>query len=151
VLQRQLERVGPPRFDDAEREFARRTQVDLTDPPEAALFEEVLPLPDAAWHMRASTDVGNVSWRVPTGGLTVASYTHGAPGHSWQVVACTGMSIGEKGMFVAARTLAGAALEMLGDPQRLTEARQDFETRRQEREAPQSVLPADQNVPTAIR
>jgi aminobenzoyl-glutamate utilization protein B len=151
VLQRHLERVGAPPFDASDREFARQTQVDLVDPPESPLFEKVVPLPEEPGRMPASTDVGNVSWRVPTSGINVASYTHGAPGHSWQVVACTGMSIGEKGMIVAARTLAGAALEMFGDPQRLQEARRDFETRRQELEEPQSLLPADQNVPTAIR
>jgi aminobenzoyl-glutamate utilization protein B len=151
LLQRHLERVGPPGFDDAERDFARRTQSDLTDPPEAPLFEEVMPLADAPWHMPASTDVGNVSWRVPTGGLNVACYTHGAPGHSWQIVACTGMSIGEKGMLVAARTLAGAAIELAADGKQIQRARQDFETRRAGTAAPQSVLPPDQNVPTAIR
>jgi aminobenzoyl-glutamate utilization protein B len=151
VLQRQLERVGAPQFDAEEREFARRTQAGLTDPPEESLFDEVLPLPEKPGFMPASTDVGNVSWRVPTSGIQVACYTHGAPGHSWQITSCTGMSIGEKGMFVAARTLAGAALEMFGDPKRLREARQDFEARRLELSEPQSLLPADQNVPTSIR
>ncbi len=151
LLQRHLERGGPPRFDDGERDFARRTQVELTDPPAAPLFETVMPLVDAPWHMPASTDVGNVSWRVPTGGLNVACYTHGAPGHSWQIVACTGMSIGEKGMLVAARTLAGAALELVANPKQIQRGRQEFETRRTASRAPQSVLPADQDVPTAIR
>ena len=151
VLQRHLERVGPPRFADEEREFARRTQSDLADAPAEPLFETVMALAAEPWLMPSSTDVGNVSWRVPTGGINTACYTHGAPGHSWQVVACTGMSIGEKGMFVAARTLAGAALEIMSDGKLLDAARKDFETRREKSPQPQSVLPHDQPVPTAIR
>jgi aminobenzoyl-glutamate utilization protein B len=151
LLQAQLERVGPPRFDDRERDFARRSQAELADRPKEPLFTEIVPLPAEPGRHPASTDVGNVSWRVPTAGINVACYTYGAPGHSWQVAACTGMSIGEKGMFVAARTLAGTVLQLLGDPKRIEAARRDFETRRQELGAPRSVLPADQDVPTSIR
>ncbi|MGB6642489.1 MAG: amidohydrolase, partial [Thermoanaerobaculia bacterium] len=86
-------------------------------------------------------------WAVPTGGINVATQTLGAPGHSWQIVACTGMSIGEKGMIVAARTLAGATLELLASPETLERARSDFETRRANGKIPQSVLPEGQTAP----
>lgn len=151
VLQEQLERVGPPRFDEEERAFARRTQTDLRDRPEMPLATGVDPLPAEAWHLKASTDVGNVSWAVPTSGINVATYTLGAPGHSWQIVACTGMSIGEKGMLVASRALAGAVLELLADPAPLAEARADFEARRGRVEAPSYTLREDQEAPKAIR
>lgn len=151
ILQRQMERVGAPRFDASELEFARRTQEGLVDAPEKPLFDEIVPLPEKPEPWRASTDVGNVSWRVPTSGIHVACYTNGAPGHSWQIAACTGMSIGEKGMIVAARTLAGAALEMFGDPRTLQRAKADFEERRDAQGVPHSLLPADQQVPTSIR
>ena len=151
LLQRHLERIGPPQFDAAEREFAARTQVDLEETQARPLAEEVDPLPDTPWHIRASTDVGNVSWAVPTGGINVACYTWGAPGHSWQVVACTGMSIGEKGMLVAARTLAGATLELLASPALVVEARRDFEKRRAATPNPVSVLAPDQVTPVTIR
>ena len=91
------------------------------------------------------------SWTVPTGGLNVASYTYGAPGHSWQIAACTGMSIGEKGMLVAARTLAGAALELMSNPQLVKAARADFEARLEKTPKPVSTLPAGQAAPVAIR
>ena len=151
VLQRHLERVGPPQFADDEREFARRTQSDIADAPKEPLFETVMALAEEPWRIASSTDVANVSWRVPTSGIHTACYTHGAPGHSWQIAACTGMSIGEKGMFVAARTLAGAALEIMSDDKLLDAARRDFETRREKSPQPQSVLPPDQPVPTSIR
>jgi aminobenzoyl-glutamate utilization protein B len=147
LLHRQLTRVGPPAFDDAEREFARLTQATLDDPPSAPLASGIEPLPDRPNVGPASSDVGNVSWAVPTGGINVATQTLGAPGHSWQIVACTGMSIGEKGMIVAARTLAGATLELLASPDLLEQARADFETRRANGKIPQSVLPEDQMAP----
>jgi aminobenzoyl-glutamate utilization protein B len=151
LLQRQLARVGPPRFDDAERAFARKTQEDLTDPPDQPLASEIEPLPGEPTRAGGSTDVGNVSWITPTGGVRVASYTLGAPGHSWQIVACTGMSIGEKGMGVAARSLAGAVLELMTHPEEIERAREDFEQRRAESKPPRSVLPAEQPPPQTIR
>jgi aminobenzoyl-glutamate utilization protein B len=57
------------------------------------------------------------------------------------------MSIGEKGMIVAARTLAGATLELLANPETLERARSDFETRRTNGKIPQSVLPKGQTAP----
>jgi aminobenzoyl-glutamate utilization protein B len=151
VLQEQLVRVGPPRFTDQERGFARKTQVDLRNPPPESLATLVEPLTDEAWHLKASTDVGNVSWAVPTSGINVATYTLGAPGHSWQIVACTGMSIGEKGMLVAAKALAGATLDLMARPDLLEHARADFETRRAQAEVPSYTLPEGQAAPTAIR
>jgi aminobenzoyl-glutamate utilization protein B len=85
------------------------------------------------------------------GTSSLASYTYGAPGHSWQIVACTGMSIGEKGMLVAARTLAGATLELLTSPALVVEARRDFEARRAKTPNPVSVLAEGQTAPAAIR
>ncbi len=91
-----------------------------------------------------------MSWRVPTGGLRVASYTLGAPGHSWQIVACTGTSIGEKGMIVAARTLAAVTIDLLIDGGVLDRARRDFE-KRLGAGAPSYVFPPSQRAPRAIR
>jgi aminobenzoyl-glutamate utilization protein B len=151
ILDRQLQRVGPPNFTEAERAFARQTQAELADAPAEALASALRPLPDTPALTPASTDVGNISWNVPTGRLTVASYTLGAPGHSWQIVACTGMSIGEKGMLVAARTLAGAALELLADPSKVDAARVDFSTRHAAGPIPESLLAPDQSAPAVIR
>ncbi len=151
LLQGQLERVGVPAFDDAERAFARATQADFGRQPERALADSIEPLPEVPERGPASTDVGNVSWRVPTCELNVACYTWDAPGHSWQIVACTGGSIGEKGMLVAAKALAGATLELLSDPDLRAAARADFEARREAGDVPSSVLAEDAVAPTKIR
>ena len=54
---------------------------------------------------KGSTDVGDVSWLVPTTGFSTACWVPGTPAHSWQAVAGGGTSIGRKGMHLAARVL----------------------------------------------
>lgn len=149
LLHRHLQRVGPPVFTEEEMEFARKTQVDRKE--ERALASSIEAIPSEPTRSPGSTDVGNISWVVPTGGIRVASFTYGAPGHSWQIVACGGMSIGEKGMMAAAKTLASAALELLSSSSARQEARRDFDESVAKAERPKSVLPEGQSAPKAIR
>ena len=127
VIHENLELVGPPQFTPDERDFARKTQEPLGRPFEKALADTIDPLLDEPIQGGGSTDVGDISWFVPVGQLFAASATYGAPGHSWQVAACTGMSIGEKGMMVAAKALAGTAIDLYTTPELLKRARTDFE------------------------
>jgi aminobenzoyl-glutamate utilization protein B len=78
----------------------------------------------------ASTDVGDVSWTVPTVGLTAATWVPGTPAHSWQAVAAGGMSIGRKGMMVAAKTLAITAIDLFQNEKMIADAKAEFEKRR---------------------
>ena len=150
VIQRNLELVGPPAFTDAEKAFARETQTALGGGRDVALSETIEPLPDGPRHGVASTDVGDISWFVPVGQLTAASYTFGAPGHSWQIVACTGMSIGEKGMMVAARALAGAAVDLFESPALITRARAELDALRATLPFV-TLIPEGQRAPRTIR
>ena len=72
---------------------------------------------------RGSTDVGDVSWAVPTTGFSTSCWVPGTPGHSWQAVACGGTSIARKGMQLAARVLAATAWDLYSDPDLLAAAR----------------------------
>jgi aminobenzoyl-glutamate utilization protein B len=63
-----------------------------------------------------SSDVGDVSWKCPTLEFGTACNVLGAPGHSWAFVACAGSTIGHKSLIFAAKTMAGAAAELLVDP-----------------------------------
>jgi aminobenzoyl-glutamate utilization protein B len=126
VIQKNLELVGPPVFDEREKAFARAMQKDLKPQPALALAERIEPLPSGPPEQGLhSTDVGDLTWFFPVGQLTVATYTYGAPGHSWQIVACTGMSIGEKGMMVAAKAIAGSAIDLYRTPDLIQRARED--------------------------
>jgi aminobenzoyl-glutamate utilization protein B len=111
-----LARVGGVQYDDRERAFAEslRTSFPAGAPPleSAAEVQPFSVMPGAgSW----STDVADVSWVVPTGGLSAATWVPGTATHSWQAVAAGGTTIGEKGMVVAAKTLAMTAVDLLTD------------------------------------
>lgn len=131
TLDRNLRFVGPPRFDEDERAFATQIRATIPDAPTGpALNEEILPLETEPRRGGGSTDVGDVSWLVPTEQFVATTQANGCPGHSWQITACTGTSIGEKGGMVAAKTLACATLELLADADLRARARDEFRERR---------------------
>ncbi len=150
LIDANLRAVGPPRFDDADRAFARATQKDFEQAVDRALFEDIVPVPAEPGQGAFSTDQGDLSWRVPTGSLDVAAYAFGAPGHSWQVAAAAGTAIGEKAMEVAAKTLAATGYDLLTQPALLAQARESFRQVREPLEF-ESLLPADARAPGAIR
>jgi len=78
----------------------------------------------------ASTDLGDVSWRIPTVQVTAATWVPGTPAHSWQAVAAGGTSIGVKGMMVAAKSMALTAIDLFTDPAHIVKAREEFNQRR---------------------
>lgn len=150
VIHRNLQAVGAPKFTQEEKAFASKTQEPLGRAFDRALSEVIEPLPAQPSQGLASTDVGDISWFVPVGQLSVATHTFGAPGHSWQIVACTGMSIGEKGMIVAAKTLATSALELMQNPALLQKARDDFKKIRDPLQYI-TLIPEGQKAPKSIR
>lgn len=79
-----------------------------------------------------STDVGDVSWAVPTVGLRTATWVPGTSAHSWQAVAAGGMSIGHKGMLLAAEVLAETGIELMTSPDVIKEAWEEMRTRQGE-------------------
>jgi aminobenzoyl-glutamate utilization protein B len=150
IIQRNLEQVGAPKFTEEEKAFARKTQAPLGRPLDRALSETIEPLGAQPEQGVASTDVGDISWFVPVGQLTAATHTFGAPGHSWQIVACTGTTIGEKGLMVAAKALAGAAVDLYGSPDLIARAKADFKTIRDPLRY-MTLIPEGQKAPKAIR
>lgn len=90
----------------------------------------------------ASTDVGDVSWVVPTLSLATATAVPGTPGHSWQNVVCAGSSIGRKGMINAAKVIALSARDLFTDANLLKQARANFDAQHAGQEY-RSLLPAD--------
>jgi aminobenzoyl-glutamate utilization protein B len=74
-----------------------------------------------------STDVSDVSWKTPTMEFGTTTFVLGAPGHSWQAVACSGTSIGHKSLIFAAKTMAGSTLDLLTKPELLKKAKEEHE------------------------
>ena len=75
---------------------------------------------------QGSTDVGDVSYTVPTVGLEAATWVPGTSAHSWQAVACGGTDIGIKGMMVAAKTLTFTAIDLFTNPALIKKAKEEF-------------------------
>ncbi|MBN8730899.1 MAG: amidohydrolase [Acidobacteria bacterium] len=125
LLQRNLKAVGGVNYTEDERAFALKLRgtFDTMTSPEMGSEEQVFTDERG---LGASTDVGDVSYAVPTAQFTAATYVPGTPGHSWQSTACAGMSIGRKGMVVAAKTLALSTIELIGDSKHVEAARVAF-------------------------
>ena len=77
-------------------------------------------------HSYGSTDVGDVSWVVPTAGLRTATWVPGTAAHSWQAVSTGGTSIGLKGAELAAQTMANSIKEIFENPDKIIEAKQEL-------------------------
>jgi aminobenzoyl-glutamate utilization protein B len=80
-------------------------------------------------HSYGSTDVGDVSWVVPTAGIRTATWVPGTAAHSWQAVASGGTSIGLKGTELAAKTIAATAVEIFNDPSIVQAAKNELNQR----------------------
>jgi aminobenzoyl-glutamate utilization protein B len=78
----------------------------------------------------ASTDLGDVSWNVPTTEITTATWVPGTSAHTWQATACGGMSIGIQGMMLAAKAMALTGVDLFTDPAHIQKARDEFNGRR---------------------
>ena len=120
--------VGLPAYTDDEDAFAKKIQ-HATQVAEVGMERDIHPLTGQDQE-GGSTDVGDVSWIVPTLHLTVATSPKGAPWHAWPVVATGGMSIGHKGMIVASKALAATMVDLLEQPQTLRKVRAEFERKK---------------------
>ena len=150
LVDRNLHLVGGVTYTREEDAFAERIRKTLPlDRARPMGSQEGIEAP-VEGYVSASTDVGDVSWIVPTAALTTATWVPGVPSHSWQSTACAGMSIGRKGMLVAAKTLALSAVDLFTDPAELKAARASFERRRAGHEY-QSRIPAEHKPPLNYR
>ena len=129
VMQKNLEEVGGISYNTEEKKFAETIHSTL-DEPQNALGSEATILPIKLENTSGSTDVGDISWNVPTVGLSAATWVPGTGAHTWQAVAASGTSIGVKGVQVAAKTLALTAADLYADPALLARAKQEFQEKR---------------------
>ena len=135
VQQRALERVGGFAYTPEERAFALQLQNStafLKLPLEIAARVKPLVIDStgAGALGAGSTDVGDVSWVVPTVQLNAATWVPGTAAHSWQAVAAGGMSIGAKGMMVAAKTMALTGADLFASPATIAAAKAELARKR---------------------
>jgi len=125
-----LVKVGGITYNEEEKAFAEKISKSLgNESLNMEVAETVQPYKETA-EAFGSTDVGDVSFTVPTAGLGTATWVPGTPAHSWQAVAAGGMSIGSKGMMVAAKTLALTAMDIFENPKTVEAAKKELEERR---------------------
>lgn len=106
---------------------AAETVAKLSNNGKKALNDFLAPLYDGYVFEAGSTDVGDVSWQAPTAQIHTVCFTAGAPGHSWQNVSCGKTTIGHKGLLLAGRVLAAAAIDIIDDPSIAARAKAEFE------------------------
>lgn len=130
LLTKNLGLLGPLSYTEEEVSFAKKIQ-ESTGKPQVGLHTKVEPLEETNPNAGGgSTDVGDVSWVVPTIRLSVATAPIGTPWHSWAVVACGGMSIGHKGMVHASKTLAMTMVDLYEDPKKVEAVKAEFKQRK---------------------
>lgn len=127
AMQKNLEKVGGVDYSNEEMVFAKKLQLSLgANPPLIETAKKIKPLKTDEDAGGGSTDVGDVSWNVPTVGCRTATWVPGTSAHSWQAVACGGTEIGTKGMMVAAKTMALTAIDLFTDASLIIKAKEEF-------------------------
>ena len=129
TVQKNLEKIGGYIYNSEEKIFAEQITKSL-DVTLDTKFVEGIKAYTSDDDAGGSTDVGDVSFTVPTVGLETATWVPGTPAHSWQAVAAGGTSIGIKGMLIAAKTIALTGMELLDNPKILSLAKKEFLKRR---------------------
>jgi len=129
VVYKNLQKVSGYKYSAEEKIFAEKIAQSLGNALDVKYVEGVSPF-DPNAKPGGSTDVGDVSYNVPTVGFGTATWVPGTAAHSWQAVAAGGTSIGVRGMMVAAKTLTLTGIELFQNPELIKKARVEFEERR---------------------
>ena len=129
TMHKNLTVVGGVEYDAKELEFAQKIQESFNSAKVPPLSNAKEIQPYRMSHFPASTDVGDVSYVVPTVGLGTATWIPGTAAHTWQAVAADGMSIGFKGMMNASKTMALTGKDLILNPSLIEEAQKEFEKR----------------------
>ncbi|MED3986035.1 M20 family metallopeptidase [Peribacillus simplex] len=153
VMYNNFRQLGVPEFDEEEKEFARHIRTTLPESEkqsilhmldklqlntdkdlvqqmkEQELSTVLLPFVNKTFNMSGSTDVGDVSWIVPTVQCATNCFAMGTQPHTWQIVAQGGTSIGHKGMLHAGKVMAATAVELLLRPEVIDQAKAELQER----------------------
>ena len=138
-----LMRLGPPPFDAEDRTFAEQIRATLTDQEIAAQYRRaglpirkdqpladfIVPLGLRGEALLGSTDVGDVSWKVPLVQADGATMAIGTPFHSWQMTTQGKSPLAKKGMIHVAKVMAGTAIDAFNSPDLIAAAKADLAER----------------------
>ena len=143
-----LRALNDLKYSSEEIEFALRLQETLAKPKP---IDTIAAVDNRGGTVgKGSTDVGDVSWVVPTTGFSTACWVPGTPGHSWQAVAGGGTTIGRKGMILAAKVLAANALDLMTRPELIERAKAEHQ-QKLERQGYEPLMEPGQKPPLDYR
>ena len=148
VLEKSFMKIGPCQYTEEERDYVRNFRNSYPLDPRSILRNDVAE-PDVLLEnvknsdicdivlkrrhvdecAMGSTDVGDVSWVVPTAQVNTACFSYGAGAHTWQWVAQGKSTIAHKGMMLAGEVMADAAIECFKNPEIIEQAKQEFKER----------------------
>jgi aminobenzoyl-glutamate utilization protein B len=148
VTMQNLKLLNDLKYSEEELKFAVKLQETLLEPHPLDEIEQVIDKSGTV--SKGSTDVGDVSWVVPTTGFTTACWVPGTPAHSWQAVACGGTSIARKGMNLATKVLATSGLDLFTTEGLIEQAQAEHTERLGDRQY-ESLLKPDQKPPLDYR
>jgi aminobenzoyl-glutamate utilization protein B len=128
LIQKNIELVGMPAWDDEEQGFAKALQKEL-GAEQKGMPKEVdkLEAPSGMFVGGGSSDVGDVTLITPTATITFPGAAPGAIGHHWSNVACFYGSTAWKGLNAGAKAIAASAIDLLTKPGELAKLRKEFE------------------------
>ncbi|WP_112663023.1 M20 family metallopeptidase [Microvirga flavescens] len=142
ALNNAMEELGPPPFDGADRDFAKKIRATLSEQEIASVYRAIgqpqtdapladflVPLDSPRKPMIGSTDIGDVSWVVPTVQAHAPTVAIGTPFHTWQVVAQGKMPAAQKAMVHVAKAMAATGMAAIIDPALITAAKADLAER----------------------
>ena len=125
IMHEKLSNRGGITYTTEENRYAKEIYKTFLNPNNKIGDQENI-LPFEMTHGYGSTDVGDISWLVPTGGLRIATWVSGTPAHSWQAVASGGTTIGLKGTKLAVQVLSETAQEIYLNPAIATRAKEEL-------------------------
>ena len=149
LVDKNMRLVGGVTYTAEEQAFAETIRKSLPQATRPIGSQEGI-VPPSEGFGTASTDAGDVSWTLPMAQISAATFVPGVPAHSWQSAACSGMSIGRKGMVVAAKSLVLTAVDLFTDPSQVAAAKASYQKRRAGFEY-RSRVPADHKPPLNYR
>lgn len=135
LVYRNLELLGPTKFSDEDKEFARQMQKELGLEPMEEPFDETLTPPSESDRARIfyfSDDSTEFSWYAPTARLYVNFSLKPYPDYVypwWVRSALYSKSPCHKMGVVASKALALSVVELLTKPSELQEAKREFDSR----------------------
>ena len=124
-VHKNFQTIGGYDYNNEEMDFAKEISNTLGKPLNMEYVNGIEPY-DINAKAGGSTDVGDVSYTVPTAGLRAATWVPGTPAHSWQAVAAGGTSIGSKGLMIAAKALTLTGMQLFDDPSIIEATKKEF-------------------------